>query len=258
LKLRLLVNRYRLPALYGTVIFACEALLRSGAVQPALLAYSLLLLVCLHRAAFAVPSERPLSLAVALIPLMRVAGLTMPIRSVDPGYRYALVAVPALAAAGIAVRRAGYSRSDVGLVVTASALLLCGLMIPVGVVLGLLAHQATGAMPIVSRPAFDQVAVPALALGLSTSIPEELVFRGLLQRASMGQLGRLGGMAYTVSIFAAVSAGSWEPAFLAIVTLCGFLFGQLTLISRSILPAAAGHALFNVTFLVAAPFVMQR
>ena len=256
--LRQLARRYRLAALYGTVIFACEALLRSGAVQPALIGYSLLLLLCLHRSAFAAPQERPLSLAVALIPVMRVAGLTMPIRALDPGYRYALVAVPALVAAGIAVRRAGYSRRDVGLVVTAPGLVLSGVAIPLCVVLGLLAHQATGEIPIVTRPAFDEVALPALALALSTSIPEELVFRGMLQRVSVGQLGRLGGIAYAVSIFVAVSAGSWTPALLAIVTLCGFLFSQMTLMSRSILPAATGHALFNVTFLVAAPFVMQR
>jgi len=255
--LRRLVRQYGLAALCGSVVLACEVLLRSGAANPALLGYSILLLVCLHRAAFATPLERPLSLAVAVIALMRVAGLTMPIRVFDPGYRYALVAVPALVAAGIAVRRAGYSRSDVGLVVTAEALVSCGVVIPLGVALGLVAHQTTSAIPIVSRPVFDEVALPALALALSTSIPEELVFRGLLQRASMSQLGPLVGMAFAVSIFVAVSAASWTPAFLAIVALCGFLFGQLTVISRSILPAVIGHALFNVTFLVAAPFVLQ-
>lgn len=254
---RRLDRRRLLPILYLVAILAAESVLRAGGFELTLLGYCLLFLACIHRASFGRSSEQAISLAVAIVPMARILGLVMPLGEVEHGYWHALVAAPTLLAAGIAVRRAGLSRKDVGIVLNAQAVIMFLVVVPLAVLWGLAAYPIVGAAPLVSRPTLEDAAGPALAVGLSTGLGEELVFRGLLLGAATRQLGRLGGTVYVTVLFALVAAAPWAPALLAIVLVAGTLFALFTLATGSILPAAGAHAAFNVTLFLVAPFVLQ-
>ena len=250
-------RRAALPVLYLVGIVAGEVVLRAGASHLALTAYGGLMLTSIYLAAFGAPEEQAISLAVTVVALVRVVGLTMPLGAIEPAYWHAVIALPVLVGAVSAANRAGYSREDVGVLLNRRAVVTLVVLVPVAIIAALAAYRVLGTLPLVSRLSAEDALLPALAIGLATGPAEELVFRGLFQTAAVRRLGRLPGAAYTTAVFVLVAAAQWTPAVLAVVVVLGVLFSLVTLETRSIVPAAGAHGAFNVTLLIVGPFLLQ-
>lgn len=84
----------------------------------------------------------------------------------------------------------------------------------------------------------------ALALGVTLLAPlgEELLFRGYLLRILGARYGALGGLLVTSALFA---LAHFNPAALIPLFALGCVFGLLRLVSGSLVPALAGHAIQN-------------
>jgi membrane protease YdiL (CAAX protease family) len=94
--------------------------------------------------------------------------------------------------------------------------------------------------------------VPALAVGISTGFPEELIFRGVMQTATRPLLGRWNWV-YVSAVFAVLHIGYKSVLDLAFVFGVGLLYGWIFERSRSIVGVAVGHGLANVILFFVAP-----
>lgn len=88
---------------------------------------------------------------------------------------------------------------------------------------------------------------PALIF-LTIAVPEELLFRGLLQRALEARLGARGGLAAAAAVFGLAHAPS--PVYVALATLAGVAYGWVYRRSGRVAAAALTHALVDAVWVL--------
>jgi len=166
---------------YGGLILIGEAILALFDVALGAAIHAVLLIAVASHAAYSRHEGDAQLSVMGLIPLVRLLSIVMLIPGIAPIYWYALIGAPALVAAGLAIRAMGASLADIGLgrpqslmeqVVAASIGLPLG-WIAVNVI-RLPGLPAEGVHPLL----FLAMVAPFVVL------LEELIFRGLLQRAA--------------------------------------------------------------------------
>jgi uncharacterized protein len=196
------------------------------------------------------PSIRLLP-AVALVPLLRLLSLTLPVPSFAPITWIAILAPPTLLAVIASARLAHMdvgqmaiarlSRDRVSLGVVAASL-------PVGVVLGLLADFELGVPA--GSPILAGLAAGVLVGG--AAIPEELIFRGLLQPLLGDVIGDAAPFV-VAGAFAATYIGAQSTEVLVIMAVVGLAYGLEVRRSRSLWPAIVGHSVLLLSAVFLAP-----
>ncbi len=127
------------------------------------------------------------------------------------------------------------------------AFIICALgVIPLGLALGFIALG-----PGVRSPA--EAAWVALSAYFLTAIPEELLFRGMIQNALERLVGAGPGLGAAALLFGVAHLGNppvpnWRYALLA--ALAGVAYGHVYQRTRSITASAATHALVDWTWVV--------
>lgn len=178
--------------------------------------------------------------ALAVVSLLRVLSLGMPFAGVAAPVRAALVSVPLLLSAALALRLPGLSVRALGLRPRSWRVqALIGLS---GLPLGLLVAQV-GAGQDAAGGSLPQAAGFALAWVFAGAV-EELVFRGVLQQAAAEVLGR-GAVLLSSGVFAAAYVGDGSAAAVAVAAGVGLLFGVCAQQTRSIVGVGVAHALLN-------------
>jgi hypothetical protein len=217
----------------------------------------LLLAIALH--AYNVPPgpERTFFLALWLAPLTRIYGLAQPYAGLSPLAWWAATAVPMVVAAIVALRLGGLTAKEAGLVPTPHEVPVAVLLVPVGLVVGILIYLLAGPRALGRELESANLALVALVVIVNPGLVDEVVFRGVLQRASLGALGSGLGIAYTSLLYALiVPAGLASGSLTAIVlTFCiGLLLSLVTARTGSILSAAVAHASLALGLFVVAPY----
>jgi membrane protease YdiL (CAAX protease family) len=192
------------------------------------------------------------ALAGALLvpPLVRLISLTLPLAQIEPVWRYAAAGVPMGFAAILIARASGLSLADLGLRWRGSLWQISVVLISVG--LGFVEFTILRPAPLGSLPWTLAGAGPALLLGLSTSLPEELIFRGLLQTALRPVLARWT-VLYAAAVFAVLHIGYRSATDLVFVFCVGLIFGVVFERTRSIIGTTIGHGVANVVLFFVAP-----
>ena len=140
-------------------------------------------------------------------PLIRLLSLSLPLFLLDQEYWYIVVSLPLFIAALIIMRLLKYSVSQVGLNFNNLLFQLCVGIIGFG-------FGAVEYIILRPKPMIKIVTVPNLALGMvslfiGTGLLEELLFRGIMQRASEKVFGILGSIVCTAIIFTILHIG-WQ------------------------------------------------
>ncbi len=107
-------------------------------------------------------------------------------------------------------------------------------------------------------PAFEWTALvwPAFILLISTGLLEEMIFRGLLQRAAIDVLG-LWGIGYVAILFAVLHTGYQSLLdVLFVLAAVGLFFGWIVYRTRSLLGVTLAHGLTNIVLFLVMPFVL--
>lgn len=196
------------------------------------------------------PALGPALLALMLGPLIRIISLTLPLGQIEPAYRYVAAGVPMLVGAVAALWLSGMRPADVGLRLTRP-----GLQVWVALAalpLGLVEYLILRPQPLGALPWEAAGLLPALAVGLSTGFPEELIFRGLLQTAVRPILGAWNWV-YVSVVFAVLHIGYQSPVDLVFVLLVGSLYGLVFERTRSIVGVSISHGLANAILFFVAP-----
>jgi membrane protease YdiL (CAAX protease family) len=191
-----------------------------------------------------------LVLTLTFAPLIRLVSLTMPLALFPQIYWYLISSIPLFVTALLVAYVIGYSREQVGLTVGNLAVqLLIGLS---GIVLGIVEFVLLRPEPLADSLSWGALTIPALILLICTGFSEELIFRGIMQRAAMDTLGRIGGL-YVAAIFAMMHMGhaSWLDIFFVFGV--SLYFSWIVEKTKSILGVTIAHGLTNVMLFLVLP-----
>jgi membrane protease YdiL (CAAX protease family) len=192
------------------------------------------------------------SAAVALMvaPLIRIIGLTLPLAALEPVYRYVAAGVPMAIAAVLAARAAGLEARQIGLVFRGGRWQLWA--VAASIALGFVEFIVLRPQPLGPLPWTAQGLLPALATGIFTGFPEELIFRGLMQTALRPILGRWNWV-YVSGVFAVLHLGYSSYLDVVFVFGVGLFYGWIFERTRSIIGVSVGHGVANIVLFFVAP-----
>ena len=194
--------------------------------------------------------------SLALGPLIRIMSLSLPLVGLPLIWWYALISVPLLLATAVTIHVLGYRPAEVGLRFLPAQLPLHVIVALVGAPLGIIEYLILQPAPLVSDLSLGAIWLPALVLLVSTGFMEEIVFRGLLQRAAQDAIGRTQGPVLATALFAVLHIGYKSWIDLLFVFLAGGLFAYLAARSGSIWGVTLAHGLVNAVLFLIGPFVL--
>ena len=242
-----------IPVAYLVAIALAEALTVTVFPQGGLVLHGMLFVALLLHTALMprVPQQRAM-LAAAFGPLIRLLSLSLPLAGVHLIYWYAIVGAPLFAAALVTARAMRYTPAKIGLTVGAlPTQLIIGAS---GIFLGYLEYLILKPQPLVSATHWEEIVVAALILFVFTGFLEELIFRGVMQRALSEGIGRYG-VPYVAVLFAVLHLGYHSALDFVFVLVVALYFGIAVKRTGSILGVTLAHGLTNTTMFLLFPFV---
>ena len=232
-----------------------ELVTQTGIPALALVIDTAVLFASLNHAARRRNGERALALATAVVALERPLSLAVPSLGFGPADSYLLLAVPTTVGIALAARIAGYTRRDLGLAADAWVIRVAVALIPVGLVIGVLLQQVARPLPIVGDVSLASLGPALVAIVVATGLVEELLYRGLVQRAATQRLGIANGIVYASVLYSALAWTPWTPIGTLLVFFIALALGTMTRLTGSVIPAVATHASLNVGLLLVGPLV---
>jgi membrane protease YdiL (CAAX protease family) len=175
--------------------------------------------------------------------LLRILSFTMPVPDMPVGAWYVLVGVPVLAGCFLAIWAAHWNWRTPGLRPRLGRGDL--LAVVMGIPFGWVAASAPGG----ARLPFDSAADPwmvAVVLLVFVALPEELLFRGMIQRIFVTQFGAVGVLLGAV-LFAAMYLPSLSAEVVAVMALASLVFGWTVASTGNLGGAVLGHAVLLLT-----------
>lgn len=219
--------------------------------QIGLWGYSALLVILILHAALI--WRRPFYkffLSLALVPLIRLVSLTMPLSGIPLIYWYLITSVPLMAAALLVARLVGFTPRQIGLPLR--GMLLQALIGSSGLLFGYVEYYLLRPNLVVRGTTWGDLLFPALILLVCTGFVEELIFRGIMQRAAVEALGNLG-LFYVSGLFAMLHMGHASQLDIPFVLVVGLFFSWAVSKTRSIWGVTLSHGLTNVVLFLIMP-----
>ena len=238
---------------YLAAIAVAEILTTFAPARVGLVTHAVVLLgMLLHAARVEGKKEQAFLVSLAFAPLIRVLSLSLPLGDVPLLYWYPITSIPLFAAILVAAPILGYRWPDLGMNLRRWGLqLVIGLS---GIALGVFEYWILRPQPLVSTFEWTALLWPALILLVSTGLLEEMIFRGILQQASMDVLG-VWGIGYVAVLFAVLHTGYRSLLDVVFVLVVGFIFGWVVHRTRSLLGVTLAHGLTNIVLFLVMPFI---
>lgn len=225
-------------------------------VMAGIVCHGILLVVLTVQAALSPDrARRNLYMALCLAPLIRILSLSMPLASVTQIYWYLIIYSPLLASAIIVMLNTGLGRRDVG-VVSRGWPLQTVLGTVAGLVLGVLEYVILRPVPLATGFTLQGVLLPAFILIITTSLVEELIFRGVMQTLSQRVMG-LWSVLYVSLIYAVLHIGNYSLPDVAFVFLVALLFTAVVKRTGSLVGVALAHGIANAMLYCVMPFMLR-
>jgi hypothetical protein len=151
-------------------------------------------------------------------------------------------------------RLAGYKPGQVGLAF--GKYLPLQLVIGVGGLgLGFIEYLILRPEPLASNFRLQSILLPALVLFIFPAFMEELIFRGLIQRASAGIYKKVG-LLYVSLLFAVLHIGYKSWLDLIFMFLIGLVFSLVVEKTRSLIGVTLAHGLAVISLFLVFPFLL--
>lgn len=239
---------------YLAVIVVAE-LVVSRSPQMGLWIHLALLLALLVHSGVAGSSERPLLLALALAPIIRIVSLALPLAGLPVLYWYLFTSLPVLLAASTVARHIGLSWADLGLR-AGNIPLQVGISV-LGLPLGLAGYLLLKPPAQIAELSWSSALAPSLILLLCTGFSEEYLFRGVLQLPARALLGNWG-LVYISMLYAALQISNGSIPNLAFSLIVSLGFAWLARYSNSLLGIATAHGLANILIFLVLPVMAPQ
>ncbi|NLF75228.1 MAG: CPBP family intramembrane metalloprotease [Chloroflexi bacterium] len=241
-------------AAYTAAIALSEIILVNLSVILGTVCHSLLLFALLWHFGVAehVPSRRML-LPLALLPLLRILSLTMPVQDAPQIYWHALAGLPLLLAAGLAAHALEMSWAELGL--GRAPWWKQAVIALTGIPLGFVSFWLLDPPPLSTSLEWPEAAVGSLILLVCVGLPEELIFRGLIQRTA-GDLFPRAAFVYSSLLFAIMITGSLLWEYVVFAGLVGLFFGGCVRRTGSLWGVILAHSAISIETIVLLPFLL--
>jgi membrane protease YdiL (CAAX protease family) len=242
---------------YLSALILAEVLTTLIDPRAGMILYGLILIALLLQAALS--SHQPeyrFLVALSLVPLIRLVSLALPLANFPLIYWYALVGVPLFIATILCVHLTGLKPDQISLRFSWRGLpvqLLIGLS---GLAIGYIEYLILSPDPLIPELHWDIVWLPALILLLFTGFLEELIFRGVIQTASIELLGRLG-ILFVALVFTLLHLGYHSILDMIFVFVVALFYGVLVHRFGSLLGVSISHGLTNITLYLVFPFLLS-
>lgn len=125
----------------------------------------------------------------------------------------------------------------------------------IGIGLGWLEYVILRPEPLVEEFTLEAIWLPALILTVFTGLLEEMIFRGLIQEASLASYGRFG-ITYGALLFAVLHVGYGSFFDVVFVFAVAMLFGIYVQKTGSIFGVTLAHSWTNITLFLVFPFII--
>jgi membrane protease YdiL (CAAX protease family) len=211
----------------------------------------LLVILLLHTALASGHPYHRLLLGLSLAPLTRILSLSLPLVGFPLLYWYLVISVPLFVATVLTVRALGFSREQLGL--TMRKIPVQFLVVLTGFTFGIAEYYILRPDPLIVSRTWQNVLVSGLILLVCTGFAEELIFRGVIQRASVQALGRFG-LLYVALLFAVLHIGYKSVLDVVFVFIVALLFGWVAEATWSLVGISVAHGLTNIVLFLIMPF----
>lgn len=244
----------RLVAGLAACLVAAEAVTLAEGATAGVLAHAVVLVALLGLSMRLGPgSTQWLTLAVAVLPLIRILGLAVPAAIVPIVYWYLEIGLAGLEGILLVMRRLDLTPRDVGLrrapVVEVAAVGMIGAM------LGLPAYLIAGRLDLGHGGGLVGLTIASAVVIVFVGFLEELLFRGLIQSAGTALFSR-GGVLLSVGATALMYSASLNPRYIVFAVLVATFFGLVARRSGSIAAPIAGHAALALMQLIVLPIIL--
>lgn len=193
-----------------------------------------------------------LVLTLSLAPLTRLLSLAAPLGQFDQTYWYVIVGIPLFAGTLLVVRLGDFEAASIGWRLRPGLWPLHLLVAAAGLGLGTVEWLVLRPEPLVGSLSLATVLGPALVLLLFTGLLEELLFRGVMQRAAEDAFGPPG-LVYVAAVFALLHVGFASGLEVLLVFGIALLFALVVRRTGSLLGVTLCHGFLNIWLLVLAP-----
>lgn len=197
------------------------------------------------------PSGRKIYLSFTLIPLMRIFSVSMPISHLPLTFWYLIISLPLFLSLLMTVKAMGLTPKEIGLTAEKPHLQL--LIILLGIPLGWVGSQLSLEIPAGSLFESQPFWLSAIVLIICTGFLEELVFRGIIYRALLEELGRKQSGVLVSLCHSSLYLSSLSPVQVSYVFVVGIIFTLIYDRQKSIVGIAAAHGLLNIILLLIRP-----
>jgi membrane protease YdiL (CAAX protease family) len=240
------------PALWLGAILCAELLTIFVSPLAGIICYlfMLLFLIVNSTAVRMYPIHR-FYLALGLVPLIRIVSLAIPLSEVSLVYWYLITAIPVVVGAFAVAAVLKMRPVEIGL--TVRAIGVQALVAFFGITIALVDYFILKPEPLIEALTWRDAIVPALVLLVATGFAEELVFRGVLQRAAV-TLGAWGWI-YVAVISSILQIGHHSVLHWLLALGVALLFGWMVKKTGSILGVSLAHGLANICLYLVFPFV---
>lgn len=212
----------------------------------------LLVILILHSALTWEHSVHKLLLSLTFAPLIRILSLSLPLAGLPLIYWYVVTGVPLLVTAVLIARTLGFSRQEIGLNLGRVPIqILVGLT---GLIFGYIEYQLLRPALLVQVVSWEQLLGPALILLICTGFTEEVIFRGVMQRATKETMGGLTEL-YVSALFAVLHVGHKVWLDVLFVFGVGLFFAWVVTKTRSLLGVTLAHGLTNTILFLVGPLL---
>ncbi|MBI4332542.1 MAG: CPBP family intramembrane metalloprotease [Chloroflexi bacterium] len=193
-------------------------------------------------------------LSLTLAPMIRIASYTVPLLFARPFASYVFIYLPIALAAFLVMWRLRMKPPDVGLTIRMPRWQL--VIACTGVVFGLAEYLILRYPALIPFLSWTNPWIPGLTLLVTTGFVEELVFRGVMQRACADALGKWT-LAYVSFIFAIIHVIHQNFWDIVLVFFIALFFAWCVKKTGSLLGVAVGHGVTNSVLFLVAPFVLK-
>jgi uncharacterized protein len=207
-----------------------------------ILHFVILLGLVIHSTLARDQSRKGLWLTLGLVPLIRITGLVIPVPEILEIYWYIIIAIPVFVCVLFIMRNLNYSLDDIG--INDKQILVQVIVAAFGLGLGIIEYFIMKPVALINELNVQLVILPALILLVATGFVEELVFRGVIQRAAR-VLGSWGWV-YVTIIYTVLQIGTGSVTQVAFVFLVSLFFGWIVNRTGSIIGVSISHGLLNI------------
>jgi membrane protease YdiL (CAAX protease family) len=239
----------------GLALVIAEAVTLLAGPSIGVAGYGIFLLVLL-----AVPSVARsediarLSVAMSLIPLVRMASLAIPARIVPMLNWYVEIGIVAFVGIGLVMRRLRLSPRAIG--IRSAPVAEIAPFAVAGGVLALPGYLIIRPSPLVAEPTFAAMVIASLVIILFVGVLEEVLLRGVIQRIATDLLSR-GGIIVSIAVTALLYTASLDVRYVLWAAFVGGVFAVAARRSGSLAAPIAGHSVLALIQLVVLPILLQ-